>query len=86
MGQQQTMTVAAAVEKGGGTLLRRIILVLLVTALMAAMMVVSAMPAMAKNLKGPEGGQPIHNTGGAVNSGVVFHQPGGAEVFNHGSK
>ena len=86
MGQKETMT-AATEEKRGGTL-RRMILVLAAAALMAAMMALSAMPAVAENVKRPGGGKPIAS--GQIfeprhNGGIVFHKPTCTQTFVHGN-
>ena len=65
MGQQQQTLESVAT-------LRRIMLVVLVAALMALIMAASAMPAMAKNVKGSDG-RPIQ-------SGDINQQTGGASV------
>jgi len=83
LGQQETVTVA-----GSSSTLRRTILALLVAALMAATMVASASPAIAENLKGPDGKRPIASGdifGPQHNGASVFHSGSGADVFVHGN-
>ena len=70
MGQQQHTMVA-------GTTLRRMITVVAVAVLMALVTAASAMPAMAKNSRGPDG-KPIM-------SGDITDANGGASVESHGS-
>jgi Spy/CpxP family protein refolding chaperone len=72
MGQQQQQTMAV------GTTLRRMITVVAVAALMVLVMAASAMPAMAKNAKGSDGGPPME-------SGDITDANGGASVGGHGS-
>ncbi len=77
--QQQTVT---------GSALRRILLALLVAALMAATMALSAMPAMAENVKGPDGGRPLSSgdLSAPQRGAAIFHESRGVEVINPGSK